>query len=209
MERRLADGTRISRQGHHSVARDAEGRVRVERRMARGENGGPDVVMVFVVDPVAHTFATWVQGQNNGPKTAIIVKVPDKQSRPQPKAAPAQTATPTGRPPLVATTENLGTDTIDGLPVTVSRTTTIVPVGRAGNDAPITRTHEVWTSSDLKLVMKEQWDDPRSGELTVELDKFSRAEPDPALFRPPAGYVVKGLQESLKEMEEKLNDSQN
>ena len=77
------------------------------------------------------------------------------------------------------------------------------------NDAPITKTHEVWTSQDLKLVMKEQWNDPRMGERTQELANFSRAEPDPALFRVPAGYATKDLLQGLKELEEKLNALQN
>ncbi len=47
------------------------------------------------------------------------------------------------------------------------------------------------TSPDLKLVMKQQVEDPRTGETTVELKEFSRAELDPALFRVPPGYTVK------------------
>jgi hypothetical protein len=207
ISRKLADGTTISHQGHHSVARDSQGRVRVERRMAQGQNGGPDVVTVFVLDPVAHSFATWVQGEKGGTKTAMVVKLPAGQQQARP--VPARTADEPGRPQPIVTTEDLGTDTIQGLPVTVSKTTTIVPVGRSGNDAPITKTHEVWTSPDLNLVMKEQWEDPRSGEMTVELDDFSRAEPDPALFHAPAGYAVKDVLQSLKELEQKLNDMQN
>jgi hypothetical protein len=84
-----------------------------------------------------------------------------------------------------------------------------VPVGRSGNDAPITKTHEVWTSQDLKLVMKQRSEDPRIGVTTVELEEFSRAEPDPALFRAPKGYTVKNALESLKELEEKLSAAQN
>ena len=141
--RKLADGTVISHQGHHSVARDSQGRVRVERRMALGQNGGPDVVMVFISDPVAHTFATWIQGSKERSKTAMVVKVPAEQRRQQTQAAPAQAATASGRPQPIITTEYLGTETIQGLPVTVSKTTTIVPVGRSGNDAPITKTHDM------------------------------------------------------------------
>jgi hypothetical protein len=205
--RTLANGTTISHDGHHSVARDSEGRVRVERRMARGQNGSPDVVMVFVLDPVSHTFTTWVEGSKDGTKTAMVIKVPAEQRRQQAGTAPAQAES--SRPKPVITTEDLGTATIQDLPVTVSKTTTIVPAGRSGNDAPITKTHEVWTSPDLKLVMKEQWEDPRSGEMTVELDHFSRAEPEPGLFHPPAGYVVKDLQQSVNELAQKLNDMQN
>lgn len=209
ISQRLADGTTIAHHGHHSVARDSQGRVRVERRMARGQNGAPDVVMVFVMDPVAHTFETWVQGQEGAAKTALVVKLSAGQQQQRRQQVPPRAAKVPDRPQAIVTTEDLGTDAVQGLPVTVSKTTTILPAGTVGNDAPITRTHETWTSPDLQLVMKEQWEDPRSGEITVELEDLSRAEPDPALFHAPAGYAVKDTLQSLKDLEQKLNDAQN
>lgn len=177
--------------------------------MARGQNGVPDVVMVFVVDPVAHTFETWVQGQEGAAKTALVVKLPAGQQQQRRQQFPPRAAKVPDRPQAIVTTEDLGTEAVEGLPVTVSKTTTILPAGTVGNDAPITRTHETWTSPDLQLVMKEQWEDPRSGEITVELEDLSRAEPDPALFHAPAGYAVKDTLQSLKDLEQKLNDAQN
>jgi hypothetical protein len=203
--RKLADGTTISHQGHHGVARDAEGRVRVEMRMAQAQNGGPETVMVFVLDPVAHTFTTWTTGPKAN-KVASVVKVPAERKQ---ATVQARVATDSTGPQPVVTTEDLGVQTLQGLPVSDVKTTTIVPPGRVGNDAPITKTREVWTSSDLKLVMKEQWNDPRSGERTLELENLSRAEPDPALFRAPQGYEVKNALESLKEFEEKMSAAQN
>jgi hypothetical protein len=140
-------------------------------------------------------------------KTASVVKIPAERKQeavvqPQVKNASAGPLQP------VVTTEDLGTVMLQGLPVTDVRTTTVVPVGHAGNDAPITKRHEVWTSPDLKLVMKQQSFDPRIGETTVELEQFSRAEPDPALFHAPKGYTVKSALESLKELEEKLEEMQ-
>jgi hypothetical protein len=204
--RTLADGTTIRHKGHHFVARDGEGRVRVEMRMEVAQNGGADTVMVFVSDPVAHTITTFMTGPK-AQKVASVVKVPQGKKQ---EAAPVQArAANDGRPQPVVTTEDLGVQMVQGVPVSDVKTTTVVPAGRAGNDAPITKTREVWTSADLKLVMKEQWSDPRSGVRTIELANFSRAEPDAALFRAPQGYVVKDLQESLKEIEAKLEASQN
>jgi hypothetical protein len=211
----LADGTTIHHEGHHVVARDAEGRVRVELRMAAAHDGEPETVMVFVTDPVAHTLTTWVSGGKEIQKVATVVKLPsaeEQAAREAKRAAAAQAAAATAeanRPQPTVTTEDLGTDSLNGVPVTVSRTTTIVPAGRSGNDAPITKTHETWTSPDLKLVMKEQWTDPRTGERTVELVNFTRADPDSALFRAPRGYTVKSVMESLKDLEEKLSAGQN
>lgn len=207
-KRVLADGTSISHLGHHAVARDSAGRVRVERRMEQAQNGQPATVMVFVLDPVAHQMMIWTTGAKTT-KVATLIRLPD-QKKDVAKSAEAQ-AKPAadGRPQPVVTTEDLGTDTLEGLPVTVTKTTTVVPAGRSGNDAPITKTHEVWTSQDLKLVMKEQWEDPRTGVRTVELDQFLRAEPDAGLFRAPAGYSVKDIKQTLRELQEKLDQMQN
>lgn len=201
----LTNGTTISHKGHHFVARDSEGRIRVEVRLARGNQGQPDKVMIFVVDPLAHTLTTWVKGGDANAKVATTVKIPTG-SNPKPVQVPR---TNPNRPQPIITTENLGMDTLQGIPVSIVRKTTIVPAGRSGNDAPITKTLETWTSPDLELVMKEQWDDPRSGERIVELDNLSRTEPDPALFRPPSGYIVKSALQTLQELEQKLSATQN
>jgi hypothetical protein len=201
--RTLADGSTVSHHGHHVVARDAEGRVHVEMRMAIGRNGEPDQVMVFVVDPVAHTLTTWLSNVPNQPKVASLIKLPAPGKDASPALAEKNPAED-HRPQPIVTTEDLGAKTIQGLETTGKRTTTIVPVGRSGNSAPITKTHEVWTSADMGLVVKQVWNDPRYGERTVELKDLSRVAPDPALFRPPAGYTVKDAVESLRELEQKL-----
>jgi hypothetical protein len=175
-------------------------------RLANASNGQPETILVFVTDPVAHTITTWVTGPKAN-KVASVVKIPPEKSTTA-KAAPTQIHQD-NRPQPIITTEDLGTDSLQGLPVSVVKTTTIVPAGRSGNDAPITKTHEVWTSTDMKLVLKEQWEDPRTGERTVSLERLERADPDTALFHPPAGYTVKDVMQSLKDLEEKLNQTQN
>lgn len=145
---RLPDGTTVKHNGHHGVARDSDGRMRVEMRMRKAVGDQPEVVMVFVNDPVSHTLTTWVTGARDAKKVAAVVKLP---THPKP-------ATPTGatseemkrreeveakRPQPVVRTEELGAQSMEGLTVAGLRMTTIVPVGRSGNDAPITKTHEV------------------------------------------------------------------
>jgi hypothetical protein len=176
--------------------------VHVEVRLSEGRNGEPDQVMVFVMDPVAHTLTTWLSGTPNQPKVASVIKVPATTASTQREGSEDK-----GPQPIV-TTEDLGTKTIEGLETSGKRITTIVPAGRSGNSAPINKTYEVWTSADLGLVVRQIWNDPRYGKRTVELENVSRVAPDPALFRPPAGYVVKNAIESLKELEEKLEATQ-
>jgi hypothetical protein len=205
----LADGTKISHQGHHFVARDAEGRVRVEVRLASGQDGQPDAVQVYVIDPVAHTLGTWLVGLQEAKNEATIFKIPAPNAQQPVKLASETSPKVDARPQPIVTVEDLGMDSLQGIAVSVQKTTTIVPAGRSGNDKPITKTHEVWASPDLKLVLKEEWNDPRTGTKTVELQNLSRSDPNPALFRPPPGYAVKNSNQGLKNLEEILVQNQN
>ncbi len=203
--RTLNDGTNISHFGHHAVMRDSVGRVRVEQPC--GCRHGEIVTAVFVLDPVARTLTTWRTG--GGSETvAVVKKLPETLMEPKPQ--PVRVAVPNpnrpnpDRPQPIVSSETLPVEYIENLPMTVTKTTTVVPAGRSGNDAPITRTHEVWTSTDLKLTFREQWVDPRAATRTVELAKFSRTEPDPALFRAPANYTVKDVKQAAKELADQL-----
>jgi hypothetical protein len=200
----LADGTKMTKHGHHLVARDSAGRERVEMRLGAAKDGKPEVKLVFVIDPVARSLTTWVEGAN-GPKVATVAKMKDK-SDVTPVAAPRPKPSDS-RPQLEVTKQDLGSQTIDNLVVTGEMTTTVIPAGRVGNDQPLTMTHEVWTSDEMKLVLLQKWSDPRSGVRTTQLADFKRAEPDAALFRVPAGYQVKTAEETLRELAQKLENA--
>jgi hypothetical protein len=51
--------------------------------------------------------------------------------------------------------------------------------------------HDSWVSPDLKLVVKELNQDPRTGNRTMEMTHIKREEPDAVLFQVPAEYAVK------------------
>lgn len=89
-----------------------------------------------------------------------------------------------------AATEDLGSQTMQGVTVTGTRTTRTIPTGQIGNDAPISVVTEVWTSPDLRTVVYSKRTDPRMGEQTFQLTNITRSEPDPSLFTVPAGFTV-------------------
>ena len=89
-----------------------------------------------------------------------------------------------------ATTEDLGTQTMEGLQVTGVRTTRTIPAGEIGNEKPIVIVTEVWTSPDLKTVVYSKRSDPRMGEQIFKLTNITRAEPDASLFIVPADFRV-------------------
>jgi len=193
--RTLTDGTNILHFGHHFIARDSAGRIRVEQPCGCA----PDHVQkveVYVMDPVLGTLTTWRQGGDE-PKIAHVARWKPRSEQPKPPVR--QTAANPSRPQPIVTAEELPAQSIDNVPMKAARITTVVPAGRSGNDRPITKTHTLWTSEDLKLVFMEQWEDPRTGVRTVGLANFSRKEPDPALFRPPNGYRVEDSEQTVKE----------
>jgi hypothetical protein len=86
--------------------------------------------------------------------------------------------------------ENLGDQTIDGVHVTGTRMTHIIPAGKMGNERPITVTSERWYSPELKATISTKHDDPWAGELKTDLKSINTAEPDASLFSVPADYKV-------------------
>jgi len=210
--RTLADGSHINAQGKHFVARDSMGRVRIEKPILK-QDGKVLKKMVVVLDPVKLTLTVWAEGCDCD-KSALVINLPGDTPRKRQEDIEAMEngesvrRVNANRPQPVITTENLGTEMLLGVPVEMVKKTTTVPIGRSHNDAPIVKTEETWTSKELQLVVKQEWVDPRTGDRTVEFADFSRAEPDPALFKAPAGYKVKDLKQTLQEMQEKLSELQ-
>jgi hypothetical protein len=89
-----------------------------------------------------------------------------------------------------ATTEDLGTQTMEGVVVTGVRTTRTIPAGAIGNDKPIVIVTEVWTSPDLKTIISSKRSDPRMGEQTFKLTNLVRVEPDASLFTVPPDFKL-------------------
>lgn len=80
---------------------------------------------------------------------------------------------------------DLGTTTIQGIEAHGIRRTGTTPAGEIGNDVPLVRTSEVWSSNVFPLVLREMSDDPRLGKHTRELVRLDLGEPDVSLFAPP------------------------
>lgn len=136
------------------------------RRGAPGPTGpGPDALYIQTNDMVA------ASGQMpNAPMIAQKVFLANDQGQ--------------------ATTEDLGSQTMEGVFVTGMRTTRTIPAGQIGNDKPITIVTEVWTSPDLKTIVYSKRSDPRMGEQTFQLTNITRADPDVSLFTVPADFKV-------------------
>jgi hypothetical protein len=175
----LAGGNEISRQNQSKVWRDGQGRVRIERSTT---NPSTNVTRTFVsiFDPVAG-FSYML---NADAKTAVKMPTPPQngagpQGRRMHKPQGAQVQT-----------EDLGTQVINGLAATGTRTTETIPAGAIGNQQAIQIVRETWISTVLKVPVQIKTSDPRFGNTTMQLTNVTQAEPDPALFQIPADYTV-------------------
>lgn len=92
-------------------------------------------------------------------------------------------------------TENLGTQTMQGISVQGVRTTRTIPAGQIGNDLPIQIVSEVWTSPELQTIIYSKRSDPRTGEQVFQLTNIVRSEPDASSFTVPADFKLVDTQE--------------
>jgi hypothetical protein len=89
--------------------------------------------------------------RTNGPKVATVAKMKELMG-----VVPGANRKEDFPQQSDVSAEQLGSQTIDHVVATGERTTTATPAGRIGNDVPITDTHEVWTSNEMKLVLLQK-----------------------------------------------------
>jgi hypothetical protein len=190
----LADGSTITQESTEVVALDSQGRRMTSTTVSQSADKAP-ATHVGVHDPVARNNSSWTVPGNKATVTAM----------PEPGAAHTSCAASTPRTATPATpaaprvqherpsTDDLGTETIQGIEARGYRTITTTPAGAVGNNEPLVRTSEIWTAIAPGLrgfVARNASDDPQSGKTTRELTSFNQAEPDAAVFQPPSDYEI-------------------
>ena len=206
----LGDGNRIVSRSTGRVYRDAEGRVR------REENGSKETITI--TDPVANKSFTLDPATRSASQTLgfgfysfyldgfrLSPGLFEYGYRPTPGVvfsrgmqndyaialgrAARGSRTRDGRDEYVE--EQLPNRTIEGVVASGIRKTTTVPQGAIGNEQPIKTVCEEWTSVDLQVLVLTDVNDPRTGRTTYRLTNINRGDPDPALFKVPAGYTIR------------------
>jgi TonB family protein len=177
----LQDGTLISHKTYNLDARDSRGRTHNEARkwINPTEGADPSLIRIELYDPYTKTRST--------------LYPPTKTARQWNVNTPVNTATPST--PLASvkpetSRENIGSDTIEGLPVRGTRVSQTYSPGALGNDRPLTIVTEYWFSQDLRINLLTKRTDPRYGVQTVRLTELARQEPDAALFAIPDDYKL-------------------
>jgi hypothetical protein len=185
----LSNGITLTQVSNTVEVRDAQGRTRIEN-VTTPAYSETEVHSIAVYDPATRTRTWW----------DARTKVAHVSSPPPGSGGQAQTCAagaPIAHPAAPANAlrddvkrESLGSKTIFDVRATGTRTTTTVPTGARGNDAPLIITADVWTAPGFQSPLEEHRDSPEEGIRTKELTNLTLGAPDPALFSPPADYEI-------------------
>jgi len=178
----LAGGNQITRTEQTKVSRDSSGRVRMERTVTPPGATTP-LLEVSIFDPVARTVSELHPATL---KATTMTLPPAKES----SAGEARSHTRPANSNVQRATENLGTQTINGVAATGTRMTETIAAGAVGNAQAIQVVREVWESVDLKVPVQIKSTDPRFGTSVMNLTSIVTAEPDASLFVVPSNYTV-------------------
>jgi hypothetical protein len=193
----LTDGTTIATTQNGRVARDGEGRTYYQTTTTRGPSSGSrSFTFINIQDPVSGTQIMLLPETHTARKYERTQPMTADSGAVKANSITAGATTGRLRAPLAKSTspgvqkEDLGVESIEGIPVRHYRETQTVPVGDVGNDRGLTIVSEFWYSKERRLNLKSTRTDPRSCEETITLSDISRAEPPLAMFEVPADYTV-------------------
>jgi hypothetical protein len=184
-----ADGTVERTDAGGSEARDSEGRTYSagERHWTYLDGGKPVLkseMLYRVHDPVARTDTSW----DTTSKEVKVIHWPPGSTPPDLLAA-----LKAFMPKSAEAGEKIGRMNIGGIETEGTRTAYAI----AGSEGPSGKlrevVHETWYSPELKIVILETNDDPRSGTTRNELVNIVRGEPDLAKYKPPRDYVIRDV----------------
>jgi len=180
--RTLQDGSTITSHVQASLARDSQGRMYRERRPLTPIDAEPSqrIDWIVIFDTVEHTRT---ECDSRTKQCVVSNFVPRVRYQMKPVGPFANNTRYLAR-------ESLGTDLLDGFNVIGTRETETVNPGVVGNEHPLASTREFWYNADLQTNIRVIRNEPAIGRQVITLSNVSIGEPDPELFKVPAGYVV-------------------
>jgi hypothetical protein len=183
--RNLEDGSKVTTYLYATVARDSQGRIYRERRSFVPANAYEQSrqIELILLDPVAHTRTTCTVKT----RRCLITGYHASPSFVPPQDGLLDKGT------RYLSRQSLGTGVVDDLNVVGTRETLSISAGAVGNTQPLLATREFWYSPELQVNLSVTRKDPREGTQVLQLVDLSLAEPDPAMFQIPAGFVIQDL----------------
>lgn len=172
----LADGGTQFIRNHRLIARDGQGRIFQERRtfVPKASPIDSQVWRTELAEPATHTVA--------------FCDTRSHVCELRPYVAPAAIT-----PPPRVSSENLGSQTLNGLELIGTRETQTLGLLATGSDRPLSVVKEFWYSRQLGVNVLTTRNDPRSGKEVFTVTDIHQGEPDAALFALPADARVVDL----------------
>jgi hypothetical protein len=198
----FSDGNQIVRSKTLRCYRDSQGRTRVERTtggFAQTSSGTEGVMLITINDPVSGQRIVLSPER----KIASVIKMRSGAASTQPTDADMPEpfalmglgmSIGAGRfTEASSNTVLLGQKTINGLMASGTRVVRTIPSGVLGNKQPITSTVEEWVNPDLGVSVQVTGTSSLGGQVSLNLQNVNRSEPDPSLFKVPAGYTQRAF----------------
>jgi hypothetical protein len=183
------NGTVLVLKTIHAIARSTQGQIYNESRplVPASYPDTPPIRVMHIYDPRTR-LNTFLYPQQ---KTGWQGRIPHPPSTVPPDlyATPAANSLPLNQ---FTKEEDLGTRTMESVPVHGVRETQTIPAAQNGTGKEVTVTDEYWYSDDLRLNMLVKHNDPRTGSVIITVTQVTRTEPDAAIFEIPSGYKLDG-----------------
>lgn len=193
--RGLADGSSITTANKRRIARDANGRIYMERWWLVPPNYPEQSQMttIQISDPVAHTHINCFMLEASKPcQMSTFEPSPETVYDFFGPHSKGKTITGSGDTEWI----DLGKQNIAGVETIGRRVITHYNAGVFGNDRTVTIEREFWYSPKLGFNMLSKRSDPRFGSETFTVTNLIPGDPDPQLFEIPEGFTLKDLRKT-------------
>jgi len=179
----MPDGTDHVVTTTNHIGRSSSGRIYNERRqlMPPGSRGEPRLLSAHVYDPATRLNIY----------TDTRLRLAREIVSRRPAVTPAEALPPDKQRVRPGFTEtDLGTQSVDDVPLRGIRKTHTIPAELSGTGKAVVITDDYWYSEALSIYMIIRHSDPRTGEQLVAVTNVERTEPPAELFVIPPTYKV-------------------
>jgi hypothetical protein len=187
------DGKTTETRESRRVYRDSAGRLWQDLTTRAGAPPDMEPVIIMITDPVERV----VYALETPTRVAHRIVLPKPPGGGEAMGFgfgipfPANAKIPEGKPDFKS--EPLGTQTMQGIEVQGSRTTTTWPAEAQGGGQDLVSANEMWISKDLGMAVLIKRSDFRWGTATQQLENIQRKEPDASLFIVPLDYHIEDM----------------
>ncbi len=181
----LPNGGTFTEVNARPILRDSAGRIYMERWLLVPKGSGipSQMTLIQIDDPIAHLFYQCHVRQKVCELSRSVAGLahydPDRL-----KSGPLKN----GKGTFLH--EDLGAQTIAGMPVHHYRDTVTLDAGALGNDLPMATVRDFRYSADLGFNLTSTLEAAQVGRQTFTAEDLSTNEPDPKFFGPPEGYKI-------------------